>query len=120
MQAINLKEKFALFNDYWSPKIIGEINDTHVKLAKFKGEFVWHVPESEDELFLVIEGQLLIQLKDRDIYLNKGEFVIIPKVVEHKPIAQDEVHVLLLEPKTTINTGNIEDENLTKKVLNQI
>ncbi|WP_131781518.1 cupin domain-containing protein [Legionella gresilensis] len=120
MQAINLKEKFELFTDYWSPKIVGEINDAHLKLAKFKGEFVWHVHENEDELFLVIEGQLLIQLRDRDIYLNKGEFVIIPKGTEHRPVAKEEVHVVLLEPKTTINTGNIQDEKLTKKALEQI
>ncbi|MGQ3889081.1 cupin domain-containing protein, partial [Legionella sp. CNM-1927-20] len=113
MQKINLKEKFELFNDYWSPKIAGEINDSYVKLAKFKGEFVWHTHENEDELFLVIKGQLVIQLKEKELQLNEGEFVIIPKGVMHRPMAKEEVHVLLLEPKTTVNTGNVEDNKLT-------
>ncbi len=107
---VNLAEKFSLFNDHWSPKIAGEINDAHVKLVKLKGEFVWHHHEHEDELFLVIKGRLLIKLRDRDLWLNEGEFVIIPRGVEHLPVAQEEVHVLLLEPKSTLNTGNVENE----------
>lgn len=110
MDKVNIKSKYELFSDYWSPKIIGELNDSYLKVAKFKGEFVWHQHEKEDEMFLVIKGQLLIKLRDKDIYLNEGEFVIIPKGVEHLPIAQDEVHVLLLEPKTTVNTGNTDGE----------
>jgi len=106
MDKVNLAQKFSLFQDYWSPKIVGEINDSHVKLVKLKGEFVWHHHETEDELFLVIKGSLLIKLRDQDIFLEEGEFVIIPRGVEHLPIAKDEVHVLLLEPKTTLNTGN--------------
>lgn len=110
MEAVNLSEKFGLFSDYWSPKIAGELNDSYLKLAKLKGEFVWHHHEHEDELFLVVKGRLLIKLRDRDIWLNAGEFVVIPKGVEHMPVAEEEVHVLLLEPKTTLNTGNIENE----------
>ncbi|HLJ32756.1 MAG TPA: cupin domain-containing protein [Ktedonobacteraceae bacterium] len=110
MEAVNLSEKFGLFSDYWSPKIAGELNDSYLKLVKLKGEFVWHHHEHEDELFLVVKGRLLIRLRDRDIWLNEGEFVVIPKGVEHLPVAEEEVHVLLLEPKTTLNTGNIENE----------
>ena len=110
MEKVNLAQKFSVFNDYWSPKIVGEINDSYVKLVKLKGEFVWHHHETEDELFLVVKGSLLIKLRDQDIFLEEGEFVIIPRGVEHLPIAQDEAHVLLLEPKTTLNTGNIDNE----------
>jgi mannose-6-phosphate isomerase-like protein (cupin superfamily) len=110
MDKVNLAQKFSMFNDYWSPKIVGELNDSHVKLVKFKGEFVWHHHETEDELFLVVKGSLQIKLRDQDIFLEEGEFVIIPRGVEHLPIAKDEVHVLLLEPKTTLNTGNVGNE----------
>ncbi len=110
LEKVNLKEKFKKFNEHWNPKIVGELNDSYVKLAKFKGDFHWHQHEHEDEMFLVIEGKLLIKLRDKDIHLNEGEFVIIPKGVEHCPIADEEAHVLLLEPKTTLNTGNIISE----------
>jgi len=110
MEKVNIAQKFGLFQEYWSPKIVGELNESYVKLAKFKGEFVWHHHESEDELFLVVKGKLLIRLRDRDIWLEEGEFVIIPKGVEHLPIAEEEVHVLLLEPKSTVNTGNVQNE----------
>ena len=110
MDKVNLSEKFALFQHYWSPKIAGELNDSYIKLAKLKGEFVWHQHENEDELFLVVKGHLLIKLRDRDIHLKEGKFVIIPKGVEHLPIAEEEVHVLLLEPKSTLNTGNVQNE----------
>src|SRR5213080_5244170 len=110
MEKVNLNQKFSLIQDYWSPKIAGEINDSHVKLVKFKGEFEWHHHEAEDELFLVVKGKLLIKLRDQDIFLEEGEFVVIPRGVEHLPIAKDEAHVLLLEPKTTLNTGNIGNE----------
>jgi mannose-6-phosphate isomerase-like protein (cupin superfamily) len=106
MPRISLSEKLALFSDYWSPKIVGEINDSHVKLVKLKGEFVWHHHENEDELFLVIKGKLLIKLRDGDVTLEEGEMVIIPRGVEHMPVAEEEAHVLLLEPKSTVNTGN--------------
>lgn len=110
MNVINIADKFSLFQDYWSPRIAGELNDSYVKLAKLKGEFIWHLHESEDELFLVVKGKLLIKLRDRDLWLVEGEFVIIPCGVEHCPVAEEEVQVLLLEPKNTTNTGNVQNE----------
>jgi mannose-6-phosphate isomerase-like protein (cupin superfamily) len=110
MDKINLAHKFSLFQDYWHPRIVGELNDSYIKLARLKGEFVWHRHEAEDELFLVVKGRLLIRLRDRDIGLDEGEFVVIPKGVEHLPVAEDEVQVLLLEPKSTLNTGNVQNE----------
>ncbi len=110
MEKVNLAHKFSLFEDHWSPKIAGEINDSYLKLVKFKGEFVWHHHEAEDELFLVVKGRFLVKLRDRDIWLEEGEFVIVPRGVEHKPIAEEEALVLLLEPKSTLNTGNVRDE----------
>jgi mannose-6-phosphate isomerase-like protein (cupin superfamily) len=110
IEKVSLAGKLNRFSDYWSPKIVGELNESYVKLVKLKGEFVWHHHETEDELFLVVEGKLLIKLRDRDIQLEAGEFVVIPRGVEHLPIAEQEAHVLLLEPKTTLNTGNIRDE----------
>ena len=109
IEKVSLAGKLNRFSDYWSPKIVGELNDSYVKLVKLKGEFVWHHHETEDELFLVVRGKLLIKLRDRDIELEEGEFVVIPRGVEHLPIAEQEAHVLLLEPKTTLNTGNIRD-----------
>ena len=110
MNVINIADKFSLFQEYWSPRIAGELNDSYIKLAKLQGEFVWHQHENEDELFLVVKGKLLIKLRDSDHWLNDGEFVIIPKGVEHCPIAEKEVQVILLEPKSTLNTGNIQNE----------
>ena len=107
---VSLVEKLNSFQDYWSPKIVGEVNESFVKLVKLKGEFVWHHHEAEDELFLVVKGSLLIRLRDRDLRVEEGEFVIIPRGVEHLPIAEEEVHVLLLEPKSTLNTGNVANE----------
>ena len=106
MSKVNLKEKLTLFESYWDPKIVGELNDQYVKVAKLKGEFLWHHHENEDELFLVIKGQLLIKLRDDEIELNEGEFYIIPRGIEHMPVAEKEVHILLFEPKGTVNTGN--------------
>ena len=110
MDPVNLAEKFSRFDDYWSPRIAGELNDSYIKLVKLKGEFVWHHHDTEDELFLVVKGSLLIRLRDGVIRLREGEFVVIPHGVEHLPIAEEEVHVLLLEPKTTVNTGNVVSE----------
>ncbi len=110
MEKVNLAEKFGLFDAYWSPKIVGALNGQHVKLAKIKGAFVWHHHEAEDELFLVIKGRLVIQLRDRDVALGEGEFFIVPRGVEHRPVADEEVHLLLFEPASTRNTGNVEDE----------
>ncbi len=110
MEKVNLEAKFSKFDDYWSPKIAAELNDSYVLLAKLKGDFVWHKHENEDELFLVVKGNLLIKLRDRDVHLNAGEFFIIPKGTEHFPVAEEEVHVILLEPKTTKHTGEIVTE----------
>ena len=109
MEKVNLAQKFSLFQDHWSPKIVGELNDFHVKLVKVQGEFVWHHHETEDELFLVVQGRLLMRLRDGDLWLEPGEFVIIPHGVEHLPVAAEEVHLLLMEPKTTVNTGTEEN-----------
>jgi mannose-6-phosphate isomerase-like protein (cupin superfamily) len=110
MDITNLSQKFSLFHEYWSPRIAGELNDSYVKLAKLKGEFVWHQHENEDELFLVVKGRLQIKTRTGDLWLNEGEFVIVPRGIEHCPVAEEEVHVLLLEPKSTINTGNVQNE----------
>jgi mannose-6-phosphate isomerase-like protein (cupin superfamily) len=110
MDSINLAEKFGRIADYWQPKIAAELNDNYVKLVKLKGEFVWHQHEHEDELFLVVKGRLLIKLRDRDLWLDEGELAVIPKGVEHCPIAEEETQVLLLEPKTTVNTGEVRSE----------
>lgn len=111
MEKINISEKFNLIEQYWNPKIVGELNGQWVKLAKLKGEFVWHHHQAEDEMFLVIQGQLKMQLRDREIHLEAGEFLIVPRGVEHKPVADQEVQVMLFEPKTTVNTGNLRDEH---------
>ena len=111
---VNLAEKLALIHEHWSPRICAELNDSYVKLVKLQGEFVWHQHEREDELFLVLQGTLTMRLRDRDLTLTEGEIVVIPKGIEHCPVAKDEVHVLLLEPKTTVNTGDA-GGNLTAK-----
>lgn len=115
-EKINLAEKFALFTDRFSPKIVGELNDSYVKLVKVKGEFIWHHHENEDELFLVVKGALTIRLRDRDVELEENEFFIVPKGTEHMPVAQEEAWVVLLEPKTTLNTGNVESERTVAKL----
>lgn len=118
MEKIVVSQKFDLFTEHWSPKIVGEFNDSYIKLAKLKGEFVWHHHDDEDELFFIVKGKLLIKFKDKDVLLDEGEFIVIPKGVEHLPVADQEVHVMLIEPKTTLNTGNIVNdrtvENLNK------
>ncbi|MEJ2584318.1 MAG: cupin domain-containing protein [Robiginitalea sp.] len=115
---INLSEKFDAFDDYWNPRIVGELNGQLVKVAKFRGEFVRHHHEDEDELFLVIEGTLLIELPDKTLEINPGEIAIIPRGVEHKPKASGEVKVVLIEPKTTLNTGNLENKWTRKNLEN--
>jgi len=110
MEKVNLRDKLALFSDLWTPKIVGELNGQQVKLVKLRGEFTWHHHAQEDELFLVLRGALSIHLRDRVVELREGEFLIVPKGVEHKPIAVDEAHVLLLEPASTLNTGNVRSE----------
>jgi mannose-6-phosphate isomerase-like protein (cupin superfamily) len=103
---VNLADKFALIREHWSPKIVGELNGQQVKLAKFQGEFVWHAHEGEDELFLVVDGSFEMQFRDRSVTLREGEFLIVPRGVEHRPVAEHEVSVLLFEPAGTLNTGN--------------
>jgi mannose-6-phosphate isomerase-like protein (cupin superfamily) len=110
METINLREKFSRFSDYYNPRIIGEVNDCHVKAVKLQGEFVWHHHENEDELFLVVKGTLRMKFRDREAIVREGEFVIVPRGVEHLPVADEEVHIVLIEPKTTLNTGNITNE----------
>lgn len=116
IEKVNTDEKLLLFNDYWHPRIVGELNNQQVKLVKFKGKFVWHKHEHEDELFYVIKGDLEIELKDKIIELTANEFVIIPRGVEHRPVALNEVSVMLFEPKTTLNTGD-KKGNLTHEQL---
>lgn len=116
IEKVNLAEKLALFSEPWSPKLVGEVNDSAVKLVKLQGEFIWHHHETEDELFLVVKGRLLMKLRDGDLWLDEGEFVIIPHGVEHMPVAPEEVHILLFEPKTTLNTGNVENERTVADV----
>ena len=106
MQVINLREKFARFSDYWSPKIIGQVNDLHIKAVKVKGDFVWHSHDDTDELFLVTQGALVIKLRDRDVSVSAGEIFVVPRGVEHKPVAEEECEILLIEPAGTVNTGN--------------
>ncbi|HEY0179801.1 MAG TPA: cupin domain-containing protein [Dokdonella sp.] len=110
MQKVNLAEKLACFSEYWSPRIVGELNGQHIKLVKLKGEFVWHRHDDEDELFLVVKGSLRMRLRDRDVAIEEGEFFIVPRGVEHQPVAEQETHVLLFEPANTLNTGNVRDE----------
>jgi mannose-6-phosphate isomerase-like protein (cupin superfamily) len=116
---VTLADKFARISEHWSPKIAGEINDAYVKLVKFQGDFVWHHHDHEDEMFLVIKGRMLMGLRDpeeREIAVNPGEFIIIPKGVEHRPSAPEETEVILLEPKTTLNTGNVHNERTREKL----
>ncbi len=108
MTKVNLSEKFSRFDDLWNPKIVGELNGQHVKLAKIKGEFVWHTHDDADEMFLVIKGSMTIELRDQRVTLNEGEFFVVPRGVEHRPIAVDEAHIMLFEPAGTVNTGTVE------------
>jgi mannose-6-phosphate isomerase-like protein (cupin superfamily) len=119
MKKVNLHHKFSLFNDHWNPKIVGELNGQQVKLVKLKGEFVWHMHDNEDELFFVVKGSFTMELRDQNIELNEGEFLIVPKGIEHKPVAEKEVWVMLFEPSSTLNTGNVIDKK-TKFTLKKI
>lgn len=116
VNVVNIKQKLSLFSEHWNPKIIGELNDHKVQAVKLKGPFEWHHHENEDELFLVIKGHLIIHFRDRDVKVNEGEFVIIPHLLEHKPEALEEVEILLIEPKSALNTGNVKSD---KTVANQ-
>jgi len=116
MKKINISQKLAQFNDHWNPRIIGELNKQHVKLAKIKGEFIWHKHDDEDEMFLVLKGTLKIEFRDRTETIQENEIIIVPKGVEHKPIAEQEVSIMLFEPVTTINTGDLENERTRKNL----
>ena len=107
MEPVNLKDKLALFSTHWDPKIVGELNGQHVKLVKFLGPFIWHRHENEDELFLVLRGSFEMEFRDRTVPVREGEFLIVPRGVEHRPVAESEVHVLLFEPVSTLNTGDV-------------
>lgn len=110
MKTVNLTNKFSLFSDYYHPRVIAEVNDIDVKAVKLKGEFIWHHHDNEDELFLVVKGTLRMKFRDREAVVREGEFVVVPKGVEHCPVADEEVHIILIEPKSTLNTGNITNE----------
>lgn len=110
MSKVNIEEKLALFSEQWKPKIVGELNGQYVKLVKFQGPFVWHHHDDEDEMFMVVKGRFQMQYRDRAEWIEEGEFVIVPRGVEHKPVAEQEAHVLLFEPASTLNTGNVENE----------
>ena len=116
MHPVNLAEKFASFSDTWSPKVVGELNGQHVKLARLRGEFVWHTHDHEDELFLVVKGRLTMRLRDRDAVVNEGEFIIVPRGVEHLPVADEECQVLLFEPASTLNTGDVYNERTVENL----
>lgn len=119
MDKINLTEKFSLFQDHWNPRIAGELNGQHVKLAKFKGAFVWHKHDHEDEMFFVVKGSFVMEFRDKTVQLRENEFLIVPRGVEHRPVAEEEVCVMLFEPATTLNTGDAQSE-LTRNKLDKI
>ncbi|VTR91714.1 mannose-6-phosphate isomerase : Mannose-6-phosphate isomerase OS=Tolypothrix bouteillei VB521301 GN=DA73_000000117360 PE=4 SV=1: Cupin_2 [Gemmata massiliana] len=110
MEKVNLAEKLALISDHWNPRVVGDLNGQHVKLVKFRGEFVWHKHDHEDELFLVVRGRFTMEFRDRTVPVSEGEFLVVPRGVEHRPVAEEEVSVLLFEPATTLNTGNVRNE----------
>ncbi|HTB92156.1 MAG TPA: cupin domain-containing protein [Candidatus Sulfotelmatobacter sp.] len=116
METVNLKDKFGKFQDYWNPRVLGEVNDCHVKAVKLKGEFIWHHHDNEDELFLVVQGTLRMKFRDHEAVVREGEFVIVPRGVEHLPVADEEVHIVLIEPRTTLNTGNIRNERTVSRL----
>jgi mannose-6-phosphate isomerase-like protein (cupin superfamily) len=119
MDKVNLLQKFSLFSEHWDPKIVGELNGQQVKLVKSLGEFVWHKHDHEDELFFVVKGSFNMELRDKTIVLNEGDFLIVPRGVEHRPVAETEVWIMLFEPASTVNTGNVIDEK-TKTTLDII
>ena len=119
MEKVNLREKLATFSDHWNPRIVAELNGQQVKLVKFQGPFTWHHHDNEDELFLVVKGRFRMELRDGDIWLDEGDFLVVPRGVEHRPVADEEVHVLLFEPASTLNTGNVENER-TRRELQRI
>lgn len=119
MEKVNIAQKLNLFSNYWSPQIVGELNGQHIKLVKLSGSFVWHHHDNEDELFLVVKGRFRMEFRDRNVDLDEGEFLIVPRGVEHRPVADKEAHILLFEPASTLNTGNVQNE-MTVAQLNKI
>jgi mannose-6-phosphate isomerase-like protein (cupin superfamily) len=115
-EKVNLRDKFAVFADHWKPKIVGQLNGQQVKLVKFRGEFVWHHHDHEEELFLVVKGRFRMEFRDRQVWLEEGEFLIVPRGVEHRPVAEEEAHVLLFEPASTLNTGNVRNERTVERL----
>ena len=116
MEKVNIREKLNHFSDHWNPRIMGELNGQHVKAVKLKGEFVWHHHDHEDELFLVVRGKLKMEFRDKTVEINEGEFIIVPRKIEHRPVADQEVEILLFEPASTLNTGNIENERTRSRL----
>jgi mannose-6-phosphate isomerase-like protein (cupin superfamily) len=116
MEKVNLEQKLSQFDDHWSPKIIGELNGQYVKLVKFQGEFIWHHHEREDEMFLVVKGRFRMDFRDRQVWLEAGEFLIVPRGVEHRPVAEEQAHLLLFEPASTLNTGNVVNERTIQEL----
>jgi mannose-6-phosphate isomerase-like protein (cupin superfamily) len=116
IEKVNLAQKLSLFDGRWSPKIVAELNDAYVKVVKFEDEFVWHHHDDEDELFLVVSGRLRMQFRDGDVVLEPGELIVVPRGVEHCPLAEGETHVVLIEPKTTLNTGNVRNERTVEEL----
>jgi mannose-6-phosphate isomerase-like protein (cupin superfamily) len=110
VEKVNVAEKLSLFEEHWSPKIVGELNGQHVKLVKFSGEFVWHHHDDEDEMFLVVDGRFRMEFRDREVWIEEGEFIVVPRGVEHRPVAEEEASVMLFEPASTLNTGNVKGE----------
>jgi len=115
VEKVNLAAKLALFDEHWSPRIVADVNDCQVKLAKFQGEFVWHQHDHEDELFLVLEGRWRMDFRDRQVWLERGELIVVPRGVEHRPVAEQEVHVLLVEPRGTLNTGDVREARTVER-----
>jgi mannose-6-phosphate isomerase-like protein (cupin superfamily) len=120
MDKVNIQEKLGSFTDLWNPRIVAELNGQHVKLTKLQGPFIWHHHENEDELFLVVKGRLRMELRDGDVVLEPGEMLVVPRGVEHRPVADEETHILLFEPASTLNTGNVEDDERTRRELERI
>lgn len=116
MEKVNLAEKFSSFQDYWKPKIVGELNNQLIKLVKFVGPFTWHHHDNEDEMFMVVKGRFRMEFRDHDVWLEEGEFLIVPRGIEHRPVADEEAEVLLFEPATTLNTGNVRNELTTEQL----
>jgi len=116
MEKVNVAEKFKQIREYWKPYIVAELNGQYVKLGKLKGEFIWHHHKNEDEMFLVVKGRFRMEFRDKHVWLEEGEFIVVPRGVEHRPVAEEEAHILLFEPASTLNTGNVRDERTLEKL----